>query len=102
MIDVPGADPKLLLMAVVSVYERYQESDRKPGSDDWLCWPGKKQAIIAEIIDEWAVIGNGDKSRFPFSDGYVVALWIKWRKANDQDKRETVKDLELRRGLLPV
>jgi hypothetical protein len=86
---VDDASPDVLMRAIVTVFRRWLEQGKKPGSD--LLMTSTRQhrpALVREIEEEWnSICGSRyEDDLFPFHESYVVRKWITFRKLNDSEK----------------
>ena len=76
-----------LIKAVVRTYDRYDENDKKPGSAKYEINTRKyRREMIDAVAEEWASETGHDDSEFPFSDDYIVSLWVAYRKLTASEK----------------
>ena len=75
------ANPENLWTAAFVTLARYQREGKEPGAECWQAdtrW--KRPLLIEDIRKEWLSLVGGDYL-FPWSDDFVIDIWVSLRKA---------------------
>lgn len=87
------ADADILWAAVFIVLTRYQRDGKEPGAEHWQAdtrW--KRPLLIEDIRTEWLSIIGGDYL-FPWSDDFVIDIFVSQRKATRAAKVAICEEL---------
>jgi hypothetical protein len=87
------ANPENLWTAAFVVLARYQREGKEPGAECWQAdtrW--KRPILIEDIRAEWLSIVGGDYL-FPWSDDFVIDIWVSMRKAQKYAKAAFCEEL---------
>lgn len=80
-----------LVASIVTVWE----SEHEPGSDVWQIWTDARQRLIDRITEDFSKRTGIPRERFPFSNDFVIDLWVRYRKGAKDQKQAIHEHLEI-------
>jgi hypothetical protein len=91
--DLERVSPDLLGRAIVLLWRSMQASGEKPSQEEYYWRHKAKEQLIGKITWAWVnmAIDAGvtvDDDQFPFSDEYILELWMKFRKLTKASKEQ--------------
>lgn len=81
------ADAGQLLDAIAKIYFAWSKGGEKTGAEKWSRCSYRRREIMEEVFRLWCA-SSGEDSVFPWSEDYVIDLWVAFRKQSDEIKRE--------------
>jgi hypothetical protein len=81
------ADPKFLVEAVATLFFEFSNADMQPGAEKWSRCRRHRIQITEAIFTKWTAL-SGKDNVFPWSEDYVLLVWVAFRKQTDEVKRE--------------
>jgi hypothetical protein len=83
--EIQRGNPVQLREACEAIYAEYKADGKKPGSEHWIYetnW--RRKILLADIEAKWRQITSTPKKTYPFSDDYVIEVYVKHRKTTSK------------------
>lgn len=81
-----------VIRAVQTVYAKYQQAGKKPGSEDWKDLESRRREVMRDVRAEWCRQTGYSPDEFYVAPKAVLRLWTKARKIPGDDKVFAVAD----------
>lgn len=86
-----------LIRSVVEVFEEYDRSGKKPGSDRWLHnMRTHRPEMVRDVITRYCQDTGCSPADFPYHSDCIVRVWINWRKLSPAREPEVRRALGFR------
>ena len=79
------ADTDTLARCISRLYLEYVRDGNQPGAEKWSRCVRHRAKIMDRVFQLWHTL-SGEDAVFPWSEDYVIATWVVFRKQSDCEK----------------